>query len=105
MCIASVFASPKSSGVSCARHGISQCSAEPTPITPVKYTALDVSINPSTPPTGCTAHAWCCILRQTCVQAVWSASPHAMRDRVRLIRSRKQGGVEALRAFTQIGAN
>ena len=42
---------------------------------------------PATPYKRCTAHHPCCLLRQTCVVALRSASLHAMRDIVGLIRS------------------
>jgi hypothetical protein len=42
--------------------------------------SVPVLLSRATAHTGCTAQHACCILRQTCVQAVRSASIHAMRD-------------------------
>jgi hypothetical protein len=53
-----------------------------------KCTAGLVPNIPNTVHKACTAHAWCCLTRQTCRLAVRSASMHAMRNIARLIRSR-----------------
>ena len=45
-------------------------------------------VSPSpTPHTGCTAHAWCCLLRHACAVAVRSPSTHATGTIAPLIRS------------------